>query len=120
MVSKRKNGAFNRDNFSVAPQVERIGVPEEIHHATVKHHKSSSFAWGLVAGFVLNTLISIALVYTYVESNNRASQEAIDGLIRDKVNEIGDRLETMEGYVRLPTAGEEAKALNENSSEPVR
>ena len=120
MVRKGKNSAFNRDAFSPSTKGERVTVPEDIHHATVKHHKSSAFMWGLVIGFVLNTLISITLVTVYVESNNRSSEQAIDGLIKTKIDEIGARLESMENYVDLPESGEEAKAMNESSGKPIR
>lgn len=120
MVSKRKNSAFNRDAFSPAAKVERVSIPEDVHHATVKHHRYSGFVWGLVIGFVLNTLISITLVTVYVESNNRSSEQAINGLIEAKVNEIGNRLEAMESFAHVPVPGEEAKAMNESSSKPIR
>ena len=113
MVRKGKNSAFNRDAFSPAAKVERVTVPEDIHHATVKHHKSSAFMWGLVIGFVLNTLLSITLVYTYVESSTRTSEQGIDELVKTKVNEIGSRIEAMENYVHIPAPGEEAKEMND-------
>jgi hypothetical protein len=110
MVHKRKNSAFHRDAFAAPAQVERV-----VQHADsiIKQHKSQSFLFGLMVGFILNTVLAVTLVSVQSEIDYRNSQAGIDDAIKIKIAEINTKLESMEIPVHIPKPGEEAKEMNE-------
>ena len=112
MVHKRKASAFNRDAFAPDAQVERV-----VQHADsiIKQHKAQSFLFGLMVGFILNTVLAVTLVSVQSEIDYRNSQAGIDDAIIAKISEIDAKLESMETPIYIPKPGEEAKELNENN-----
>jgi hypothetical protein len=109
MVHKRKNSSFNRDAFAPDAQVERI------ENFIIKQHKAQSFLFGLMAGFILNTVLAVTLVSVQSEIDYKNSQAGIDEAIKLKISEIDTKLQSMETLVYIPKPGEEAKELNENN-----
>ncbi len=107
MVSKRKNSTFNRDAFSMDKRSEQID--EKIHHATVKHHRASAFMWGIVLGFILNTVIAVILAYTYSEVSGSTITARI---VENRLSNLDRELDAMEEMVS-PIPGKAAKELNE-------
>ena len=116
MVHKRKTSAFYRDNFADHAQMERIDNENSI----IKQHKTQSFLFGLMVGFILNTVLAVTLVSVQSEIDYRNSQVGIDDAIKAKIAEIDTKLESM-GEFRAPESGEQAKELiEEDSRKPVR
>ena len=111
MVHKRKASAFNRDAFAPDAQVERI----ENENSIIKQHKAQSFLFGLMVGFILNTVLAVTLVSVQSEIDYRNSQAGIDNAIIAKISQIDAKLQSMEIPVYVPNPGEEAKELNENN-----
>jgi ABC-type cobalt transport system substrate-binding protein len=111
MVRKRKNSAFHRDAFAAPAQVERV----DKESAIIKQHKSQSFLFGLMVGFILNTVLAVTLVSVQSEIDYKNSQAGIDNAIKIKIAEISTKLESMETPIYIPKSGEEAKELNENN-----
>jgi ABC-type cobalt transport system substrate-binding protein len=109
MVHKRKNSAFNRDAFAPDAQVERI------ENSIIKQHKAQSFLFGLMVGFILNTILAVTLVSVQSEIDYKNSQTGIDEAIIAKISEIDAKLVSMETPIYIPKPGEEAKELNENN-----
>jgi len=109
MVHKRKNSAFHRDAFAAPAQVERV----DKESAIIKQHKSQSFLFGLMVGFILNTVLAVILVSVQSEIDYRNSQAGIDEAIKLKISEIDAKLQSMETPIYIPKPGEEAKEMNE-------
>ena len=114
MVHKRKASAFNRDAFAPHAQVERIEHAGDVN-SIIKQHKAQSFLFGLMVGFILNTVLAVTLVSVQSEIDYKNSQAGIDDAIVSKIAEINAKLESMETPIYIPKAGEEAKELNENN-----
>ena len=118
MVHKRKNGTLNRDAFATYAKVERV---EQVNHvdvannAIVKQHKSQSFLFGLMVGFVLNTVLAILLVSTQAEIDYKNSQAGVDAAVSARITALTARLTDMEEFSHVPEPGEQAKELNENN-----
>jgi hypothetical protein len=113
MVHKRKNGGFNRDAFAPSAQVERVENAGNVN-AVIKQHKSQSFLFGLMVGFILNTVLAVTLVSVQADIDYKNSQAGIDEVIKAKINAINTKLESMEEFSHVPAPGEEAKEMNEN------
>lgn len=113
MVHKRKNSAFYRDNFAPPAQVERVEHAGDVN-AVIKQHKSQSFLYGLMVGFILNTVLAVTLVSVQSEIDYKNSQAGIDEAIKTKIAEIDTKLSSMDEF-RVPESGEQAKELIESS-----
>jgi len=117
MVRKRDNSKFNRDAFAPAKEVERIEQVDYVaiaNNAVIKQHKTHSFLFGLMVGFILNTVLAITLISVQAEIDYKNSQAGIDQAVIEKIRQINTRLETLDEF-RVPDSGEEAKAMNESS-----
>ncbi len=114
MVHKRKNSTFNRDAFAPHAQVERVENAGNVN-AVIKQHKSQSFLFGLMVGFILNTALAVLLVSVQADIDYKNSQAGVDEAIKAKINAISTKLESMEEFAHVPAVGEQAKELNESN-----
>lgn len=115
MVHKRKAGAYNRDAFANYAKVEPVVEHAGEVNAVIKQHKSQSFLFGLMVGFILNTVLAVTLVSVQADIDYKNSQAGVDEAIKAKINAISTKLESMEEFAHVPAVGEQAKELNEGN-----